>query len=389
MKLYTIVYFFILSIIFIVDFLRFRQKPKHTVIQKLLFFVPTVFFVLFFSFLKFLGPQISDNKLDFFIMWVNLLFFVVYIPRIIMVLFHQLIVKYKHQSDAFIRVRNLVLGAFFILISVSVLYTSRRIELKNTSLILNTLPASFDGYKIVQLSDIHLGTRPYDKEFYRSMVQLVNAQNADLIVFTGDMVNNFAEEMVGFDSIFNQLKAKDGTYAILGNHDLGDYSKWDNLESKSQNLEQIKVGLLQFGFKLLDNSHAVLKRNADSIVLVGVGHFHKNKKLDLAKLDEATLGLNKSSLKILLSHNPDYWERKVWSDKSIVLTLSGHTHAGQLGVEMLGKIHSPIALIYNHYNGLYKQGDQYLYVSHGLGFIGVPIMLGIRPEINVITLKTN
>jgi len=389
MKLYTIVFLFLLSIIFIVDYMQFKNKSNRTKIQKLLFYLPTIFYVFYFTAVKIVGPQLTDYRVNFYLMWINLSFFMVYIPRAVILLFEYLKTKAKAHSDALQRVRNLVLGAFVIVMLVSAFYTTRRLEVEKATIEFQHLPAGFESYKIVQLSDIHLGSRLYDKEFYANLVQLVNAQNADIIVFTGDMVNNFAEEMIGFDVVFKQLKAKDGKFAVLGNHDSGDYSEWKNKDDKAKNLQGIKDGLALFGFELLDNKHVIITKNGDRLALVGVGHFHKNKARDLADLARATAGLEADMFKILLSHNPDHWERGVEADSTIRLTLSGHTHAGQLGVDLFGKIYSPVGLIYNHYNGLYVRNNQQLYVSHGLGYIGLPIMLGVRPEINVITLKSS
>lgn len=387
MKLYPIVYLIILVFIFLIDFALVRQKSNRTAFQKRLLLLPTVFFVLYFTLVKFLGAYISDYRINVLLMWLNLSFFWVYVPRIVFVVFHFIESKTSQHADALKRVRNLLLGAFFILMAVSAFYTSRSIQVKTVTVSFKNLPVGFNNFKIVQLTDIHLGSRFNDPAFYASLVKKVNAQHPDMIVFTGDMVNNFADEMKGFDSVFRQMSAKQGKFAVLGNHDSGDYSEWKSEAAKAENLDRIKAGFASFGFQLLDNKNVLIRNGGDSIALVGVGCFHKNAEKDLADLTRATKGLNPKEFKILLSHNPDHWERGVETDQSIALTLSGHTHAGQIGLNLFGKVYSPIVLIYNNYNGLYTRDKQYLYVSHGIGHIGLPIMLGIQPEINVIILK--
>lgn len=387
MKLYTIVYLIILTLIFVVDFGLFRQDPNRSKTKKILFLVPTVLYVLLFTFIKFFGATIVDFRFNMIVMWFNFSFLLVYIPRTLFILFNFLEKKASQHADALRRVRNLFVGSFYIILFVSAFYTSRRIQKVEVSVKIDNLATAFENFKILQLSDLHLGARPYDKAFYADLVQQVNAQNADLIVFTGDMVNNFADEMKGFEPVFSAMHAKYGKFAVLGNHDSGDYSEWESEAAKAKNLQNIKAGFREFGFQLLDNSNVMLRKSGDSIALVGVGHFHKKEVKSLADLTKATQGLAEHEAKILLCHNPDYWEHKVWEDASVALTLSGHTHAGQLGVDFFGKIYSPVALLYSNYNGLYTHENQHLYVSHGLGYIGLPFMLGIRPEFNVITLK--
>lgn len=251
----------------------------------------------------------------------------------------------------------------------------------------SNLPEAFDGFKIVQISDMHTGsffdTHPLNRAFDIAM-----QQNADLILFTGDLVNNVATETEGFLDIYRKLKAPHGVYSVLGNHDYGDYVQWDSHEAKRANLEALKKVHADAGWRLMMNEHVALEKDGQKIALLGVEnwggnmHFPKYGKLDLAHK-----GTEEYSFKILMSHDPSHWDKQVSVEyPDIDLTLSGHTHGMQLGIEIPGLKWSPVQYIYKHWAGLYKQGNQYLYVNRGIGFLGYPGRLGIWPEITVIEL---
>jgi predicted MPP superfamily phosphohydrolase len=279
----------------------------------------------------------------------------------------------------------IILIALFITIIYSTFISPNKFQVINTTIIVPSLPPAFNGYTIVQLSDIHLGSKPYNKKIYNRLIEIVNNQNADMLVFTGDMVNNFAEEMVGFDTLFIKLKAK-SKYAILGNHDYGDYTSWDTKEAKLKNFEKIKFNFQAFGFKLLLNEHVFLRKEADSIAIIGVENYFKKPKNNYAALNKAIAGIDAKTFQLLLSHNPTHWEQEVLKIPSIKLTLSGHTHAAQMGTDVFGKILSPAVFMYKQYNGLYSINEQNLYVSRGIGYIGLPMQIGLNPEISVIKL---
>lgn len=250
------------------------------------------------------------------------------------------------------------------------------------------LPASFNNYKIVQISDAHLGARMLDKRFFSNVVKKINEQNADIVVFTGDFVNNFAGEFTGFDTIFAKIKAKDGKFAILGNHDYGDYSVWKTAEAKELNLMRIMDGIARCGFKIIENEHVFLHRDTDSIALVGVGNYHAtNTQKNYSDLTQAMKDIPQSAFQILLTHNPVHWEVVQSEQPCINLLLSGHTHAGQFGFDINGKVYSPIVFHYSTYNGLYTSNGQQLYVNRGIGYIGLPMIIGLKPEITVLTLQ--
>ncbi len=250
------------------------------------------------------------------------------------------------------------------------------------------LPDSFDGYQITQISDIHSGSFD-DKKKIEYAIDLINEQQSDVLFFTGDMVNNKAEEMLPWKSVFAKLKAKDGKYSVLGNHDYGDYVDWKNKEAKADNLAALKKIQKEIGFDLLLNDSRYLQRGNDKIALVGVENWGKGGFKKAGDLKKAASAIAEDDFKILLSHDPSHWEQQVISDDyHYHLTLSGHTHGMQFGIEIPGWIKwSPVKWRYKYWAGIYKEMGQYINVNRGFGFLGYPGRVGIWPEITVITLK--
>jgi len=248
------------------------------------------------------------------------------------------------------------------------------------------LPTGLRGMKIVQLSDMHLGSF-LDNSFeeVKGAIAKVNELEPDYIFFTGDMVNNFAYETDAWIEIIGGLKAKKGKYSILGNHDYGDYVPWETEEEKSKNLEDLYLAHQRMGFTLLRNENIVIQHKESSFNLIGVENwgqgFHQ-----YGDLDKAMAGINSEDFNILLSHDPTHWEKKVMDTAPIELTLSGHTHGMQLGVEIpsLGIKISPARLRYKRWAGLYENEGRFLYVNRGFGYLGFPGRVGIKPEITLL-----
>lgn len=250
------------------------------------------------------------------------------------------------------------------------------------------LPDAFDGYRITQISDVHSGS--FDNaEKVSYGVDLVNQQESDVILFTGDIVNDRCDELRPWAKTFAQLKAKDGVFSVLGNHDYGDYAQWPSKAAKVQNLEDLKKLQRDMGFDLLLDEHRYLERNGQRIALVGVENWGRGGFKKAGDLQKAKKGIRKDDFKILMSHDPSHWEDEViHDDYHFHLTLSGHTHGMQFGVEIPGLIKwSPVKWRYKYWAGVYKELGQYINVNRGFGFIGYPGRFGIWPEISVITLK--
>ncbi|MCY1719701.1 metallophosphoesterase [Prolixibacteraceae bacterium Z1-6] len=248
------------------------------------------------------------------------------------------------------------------------------------------LPKSFKGLKIVQISDMHLGS--FNKRFDQiaKAVELINEQEPDLILFTGDLVNNFAEETDGWAPVLAKMKAKIGKYSVLGNHDYGDYSEWKSSNDKEKNLAAIKAFHKKMGFRLLLNESETFRINDEEIALVGVENWGKPPFPQHGDLKEACKNTNNHSFRILMSHDPSHWDAEVLKSTDIDLTFAGHTHGMQFGIERAGIKWSPIQYKYPRWGGLYREGEQYLYVNRGFGYIGFPGRIGMPPEITVVEL---
>lgn len=260
------------------------------------------------------------------------------------------------------------------------------IDTTQTDIEIPGLPASFDGYRIVQLSDLHVGTYGADTAFVSRLVDHVNSLKPDLIVFTGDIVNRRTDEILPFIDVLSRLHAAAGVYSILGNHDYGDYYDWDSDSAKARSLAQLVDIQRDMGWHLLLNSHAVIHAGADSIALVGVENVGDPPFKVYGDLSAAYPDLSDGVTKILLTHNPVHWDMEVAGNDSVnvALTLSGHTHAMQ--IRLLGL--SPAAWRYDHWGGLYSDGKGHqLYVNIGVGTVGLPMRLGATPEVTLFTLR--
>jgi predicted MPP superfamily phosphohydrolase len=250
------------------------------------------------------------------------------------------------------------------------------------------LPDAFNGFKIVQISDIHTGSF-LDNSALNKAFDIVMNQGADLILFTGDLVNNAAHETEGFEEIYGKLRAPHGVFSVLGNHDYGDYIQWENVQEKHENLQRLKTVQANAGWRLLMNEHVPIEKNGQKIALMGIENWGGSLRFPrYGKMNEAHKGTEEYPYKILMSHDPSHWEKQVQTEyPDVDLTLSGHTHGMQLGIEIPGIKWSPAQFIYKQWAGLYKSGQQFLYVNRGLGFLGYPGRLGIWPEITVLELQ--
>ncbi|SFH10218.1 metallophosphoesterase [Pedobacter insulae] len=248
------------------------------------------------------------------------------------------------------------------------------------------LPQAFDGFTITQISDVHAGSFTNPRAVQKG-VDLINAQQSDLFVFTGDLVNNKAEEIKPWIGHFSQIKAKYGQFSILGNHDYGDYVKWENDLIKRGNLQQLKEYHADLGFRLLLDEHVELNKDGEKIILAGVENWGLGFG-ERGDLEKALNGTNIDDFKVLLSHDPSHWNAQVKNHPSkINLTLSGHTHGMQFGIEAFGIKWSPVKYRYNHWAGILEENSKFLNVNRGFGFLGFSGRVGIWPEITVIVLK--
>jgi uncharacterized protein len=297
------------------------------------------------------------------------------------------------RSRFFSQVALLLGGGMFatLMYGLSNKYNYRVHKMKLT---FKNLPPAFKGLRIVQISDIHSGSLT-DREAVIKGVGMINAQKADIVLFTGDLVNDRASEMDSLMDVFSQIKAPMGVYSTLGNHDYGDYYAWpDKNEAtgysvlRNQNLERLKQVHGELGWRLLMNEHVTLERGGQQIGLLGIENWSAMSRFPkYGDMKKAYAGASHLPFKILMSHDPTHWDAQVRTEyPDVDLMLAGHTHGMQFGVEIPGFKWSPARFIYKEWAGLYKEGDQRLYVNRGFGFLGYPGRVGILPEITVIEL---
>lgn len=358
---------------------RLRDLPADTFVSKYFFaffigfFIAKLILVLFL----FLGDIIR------FFSWLFLLLF----PKKEMTpsISTQGLPRSKFLAQSALVLGGLVLGTF--------LYGTKnkyRYQVRNVKLRFSQLPKPFKGLKIVHISDIHSGS--FDNlEAVQNGVNLILQQKPDLILFTGDLVNDLNTEIVPYKSIFAQLSAPLGVFAVLGNHDYGDYHQWSSEVEKKENLNKLIQHIKDMKWELLMNDHVVFEKEGERLALIGIenwgakGNFPK-----YGKMEQAVAGLDelKPALKILMSHDPSHWDAEVRVKyPDIDLTLSGHTHGMQFGVRLPWMQWSPVQFMYKQWAGLYQEGRQFLYVNPGFGFIGYKGRVGILPEITVLELN--
>ncbi len=255
-------------------------------------------------------------------------------------------------------------------------------------LIFDDLPEDFDGYQITHISDIHSGSLK-NKNNVEYAVKLINEQKSDLILFTGDIINNKSNELIKWKDLLSTMKASDGKFSVLGNHDYGDYVNWNNKQEKEDNFSDLLNFQKQMGFKVLLNENIKIKKGESNISLIGVENWGKGRFKKKGDIDKACIGLNERDFKIVLSHDPSHWDKILIDHKThFHLTLSGHTHGMQFGIEIPGWVKwSPAKWAYRQWAGLYNEKNQFLNVNRGFGVLGFPGRVGIPPEISVITLK--
>jgi predicted MPP superfamily phosphohydrolase len=291
------------------------------------------------------------------------------------------------RSDFIIRTGLAVASIPFFSLMYGMAGNAYRYQARRLKMIFPDLPESFDGFRIVQVSDIHTGSFLSTEPLARA-VSMINRQKPDIVFFTGDLVNYIHDEALLYLDILDKIEAKHGVISIFGNHDYGDYYKWESLEAKENNITELRKIHSKLGWTLLWDEHCYIEQNGEKIGIIGVQNCSSHGFANYGSMEKATEKFNYCPVNILLSHDPSHWDKEVNTKYPRVdLTLSGHTHGMQFGVEVPGFKWSPIQYIYKEWAGLYQVKNQYLYVNRGLGFIGYPGRVGILPEITVIELK--
>ncbi len=360
-----------------------RRLTKYTFFERLLWWIPSIILVIYTLFLTFQKNFAPDNNilLNLYL----LLLGIIIIPKAIFALCSFLgwiICRLCHKRNNWGNIIGLLLGVFIIFVTI---YGStigfRKLEVYHVDYYSKQVPKSFDGYRIVHFSDLHLGTYNGHESMVEKIVDSINAQKPDLVAFTGDIENMQPKELYPFIPILSKIKARDGVYSVLGNHDYAGYIKADDLRKVANEKELVSLER-QFGWNLLLNSNKKIKRSKkDYIVIAGMENDGRPPFPQKSDISKALKGVNDNAFVIMLEHDPTSWERTILPESKVELTLSGHTHAMQFGI--FGW--SPSALVYKQWGGMYYEDDRAINVSKGAGGF-IPFRFGASNEIVVITL---
>jgi uncharacterized protein len=414
------IFFVILFVMFVIDLYTFKglkvllAKSTHPRFKQIIYFsfwIISSFMVLLILSGDFLRSSIRNLAIFTWYYYFFGVFIVIYTPKIVFVIFHfaediifgirfiihhlitgksKSISKGKPISRSkFLSQTGMVLATIPFASFIWGMAKGRfNFRLEKVRLTFPNLPKSFDGLRIVQISDIHIGSFKGFEENVKKAIRIANEQQPDILFFTGDLVNNFYDELNGWIPILFELKAKYAKYAILGNHDYGQYYHWKSETEEKENFEKIQSAEAQIGFKLLRNQAEVFTMNGEEIAIIGVENWGHKPYPQHADYEKASKDILDKPFKILLSHDPTHWDAKILGKTDVDLTLSGHTHGMQFGIHIAGMKWSPAKYKYPRWAGLYQEGKQYLYVNRGLGVIGYPGRVGMPPEITVIELKS-
>ena len=337
-----------------------------------------------------LPRRTGTNESLVFIMWMLFAYFSIYIPKYIYIVCDfvaRIPLLLKKQRIKWVSKTGIILGVVsFCLMWWGALVNRFNIDVNEVEVPISSLPAPFDGYRVAQISDLHVGTFGIDTTFLDEVVEKINSLDVDAVMFTGDIVNRNSAELQPFVTTLSRINARDGVFSVLGNHDYGDYSDWESPEAKEENLKLMHKLQKQMNWTLLLNETKQVYRGNDSIFIIGVENLGDPPFKNYGSLSNAYTTINDSTIKILLSHNPAHWERDIKDkkDNNIALTLSGHTHAMQMSIGSF----SPAALRYKYWGGLYvDDSNHYLNVNVGIGEVALPMRIGATPEITVLTLR--
>lgn len=335
--------------------------------------------------------RVSDSRMTL-VMWLLWIYITAYIPKYVGLLLAlpAFVRPLPRQLKRCFRLAGICVGLIlFGTMWWGTLMTPRQLQVNEVGLQSSRLGRSFDGYRIIHISDLHLGTYGTDTTVIDKAVNRINSLHPDVILFTGDLVSRRTSEAAPFVSVLSKLHAQDGVIAILGNHDYDDYCQWPDSLAKVRDHQALCDLQRNMGWRLLNNAHHFITHDGDSLLIIGEenygeGHFINYSDLKAAYPDS----VHNAPYKILLQHNPTQWREDILSGTDIDLMLSGHTHAMQIMLTLGGKRFSPASWRYKEWGGLYDEGDQHLYVNIGIGMVGVPMRIGATPEITLITLHT-
>ena len=370
------------------SFTLFKTIGKKLGFKKLLFLnlIPLCLLLAFLLFNRqFYLEKYTGNAYTYFAFTFYLILFV---PKLIYVFTILIFSPLFLLSRKFFKLKHfsaLLSIIVFVFLIYGVFWGSSKITVTNKVVKIKNLPKSFNNIKIVQLSDLHLGS--LSNKFVKTIVDTVNYYEPDIIVFTGDIVNLYCSEIYKVDSVLFNLRAKIGKYVVLGNHDYGDYLRWEDSIGRLNNFECVVSNIERIGFKLLRNEHIYIFRGNDSVAIVGVENWGKPPFKQYGDIRKASKGVSRFC--IVLNHDPTYWNYEIAKVLNESFTFSGHTHAFQFGFCFGDKYWSPVSWRYDNWWGLDSINSAFIYVSRGIGTIGYVGRICMYPEVVVITLVSN
>jgi uncharacterized protein len=356
------------------------------IIQPSLIIFSTLILLAFIALYWFPMTPLSSNRYEIYF-WFNLVIIAVILVKLIISLGFLFGIFFSLRKKRILILSAIVLSAGILLTLLSgVIYGKNHLQIKHSEIMLAGLPAKFDKFRILHFSDLHAGSLK-NSSIYARINKAIQTQNPDLLIFTGDLVNNFKEEVLL--SKMNKFEIPSGysAFAVLGNHDYGNYFRWNNPSEKDSNFQGIIASYEKLGLKLLRNENTVIRNEEDSIFIIGVENWGHPPFPQYADLEKAMNNVPQEAFKILLTHDPAHWEQYIAGKQNIGLTLSGHTHGLQWGINLAGINFSLMKFIRTNWGGLYKTEGNYLYVNRGSGTIGFPFRVDMFPEITILTLR--
>lgn len=393
----VMIFFFI--ILFLIEWLsamsfRFFFFEKYSMKKIFVWSIVPLLISVIFGWLVLFVFDFNYQYLRYTLIFYSITFYFLFlIPKIIILFFYPWFYVLKKMKKNFYKTAItkgfliLLSGSVFLIMLYGIVIGKEKLTITKIDLKIEQLPESFDNFKIVQFSDLHLGSFWGQRLFLDELVDSCNSQKPDLVVFSGDMVNQFSDEMVLMDTLFKRMKANYGKYAVLGNHDFGDYTIWKSPAEKEKNTNDI-IRMMQINdFRYLRNEHVFIHKGNDSVALVGVDNWGLKPFKQYGDLKKAIIGLPINRFSLIISHDPTHWDEQIKKTFSSSLTFSGHTHAFQLGINIGNLTWSPSSFKYPTWWGMYSEKNNYLYVCRGIGTIGFMGRIGMFPEMVVITLK--
>lgn len=370
---------------------RYLSRIKFVIYRRIHAAIAVTLYVIMAIVIVFVVMKIDNDELFRYLMWALYVYFAAYISKAVIAV-SILISKLLQRWTVYrlLPIIGCVIGCVAFVLMMWGTVNRFRYQVVEQTIAFENLPEGFDGYRIAQISDLHVGSYN-DTTYVSKIANVINALDADVIVFTGDIVNRRSDELYPFVAPLSRLKARDGVFSILGNHDYGDYSSWDSDLAKKANMQLMYDLQHKMGWRLLLNETAILHKGKDSIALIGVENVGDPPFKVYGDLRKAYPTLSDSLFKVLLTHNPAHWTHDIADSDTmnVDLSLSGHTHAMQIELDVAGHRYSPSVFRYETWGGLYedKSGRRKLYVNIGLGTVAIPARIGATPEITLITLR--